>query len=265
MLQINNLTCGYDARFSLTDINLKIKEREFIGIIGPNGSGKTTLFRAITKIIRPEKGDILFDEINLTDMNFKNLAQKMAVVSQNVDVDLMMSVEEFVLLGRIPHRQKIQFFESKNDEKIANEAMILTDTFKFKDRPMGSLSGGERQLVYIARALAQKPKLLLLDEPTNQLDIAHQVKIMDLIKKLNKERNITVVIVLHDLNLASEYCDRLVLINNGRLHKMGLPDDVLTYQTIEEVYKTVVLVQKNPVSKKPYVFLVPERRGGETK
>lgn len=262
MLEINNLTCGYDTRFSLTDINFKIKEKEFIGIIGPNGSGKTTLFRAITKIIYPKSGKIYFDGIDLSEINFMELARKLAVVSQNSDIDLMLSVEEFVLLGRIPHRGKIQFFESNDDEKIADEAMVLTDTFGFRERQMGSLSGGERQLVYIARALAQKPKMLLLDEPTNQLDIAHQVKIMDLIKKLNKERNITVVIVLHDLNLASEYCDRLVLINNGKVFKIGTPGEVLTYQTIEEVYKTVVLVKENPLSKKPYVFLVSEGKGG---
>lgn len=258
MLEIKNLTCGYDARFSLKDINLTIKNKEFVGIIGPNGSGKTTFFRAITKIIRPEKGGIYFGGTNLNDISFKDLAKNMAVVSQNFDIDLMMGVEEFVLLGRIPHRENIQFFESINDEKISYEAMVLTDTLKFKDRAMGNLSGGERQLVYIARALAQKPKLLLLDEPTNQLDIAHQVKIMDLIKKLNKERNITVVIVLHDLNLASEYCDRLILIDNGKVHKIGSPGEVLTYMTIEEVYKTVVLVKENPLSKKPYVFLVSE-------
>ncbi|MDD5772696.1 MAG: ABC transporter ATP-binding protein [bacterium] len=262
MLEINNLTCGYDARFSLTDINIKIKENEFLGIIGPNGSGKTTLFRAITKIIHPRNGGIFLDGIDLDEIDFKGLARKLAVVSQNFDIDMMMSVEEFVLLGRIPYRQRIQLFESKDDGKIVNEAMVLTDTLEFRKRLMGSLSGGERQLVYIARALAQKPKLLLLDEPTNQLDIAHQVKIMDLIKRLNKERNITVVIVLHDLNLASEYCDRLVLINNGRVHKIGSPCEVLTYQTIEEVYKTVVLVKENPLSKKPYVFLVSEGKGG---
>jgi len=258
MLEIKNLTCGYDAKFILQDINLKIEEQEFVGIIGPNGSGKTTLLRAITKIIRPRNGSIIFEGEDLESLNFRELAKRIACVTQNWETDLKMTVEEFVLLGRIPHLKKWQFLETNVDEEIAKESMSLTDTFKFKDRPLESLSAGERQLVVTARALTQEPKLLLLDEPTSHLDIAHQVQILDLIKRLNKKNGLTVMIVLHDLNLASEYCERLVLLNNGLIHKIGKPEEVLTYSIIEEVYNTIVVVEKNPVSFRPYILLVPE-------
>lgn len=257
MLEIKNLTCGYDSKIILQDINLKIGAGELVGIIGPNGSGKTTLLRAITKVIRPQKGEILFEKENIEKLNFKELAKKIAVVSQN-SVANFVAVEEFVLLGRIPHRRRLQFLETNVDEKIAQEAMALTGTLQLKERLIGDLSGGERQLVVVARALAQEPRLLLLDEPTSHLDIAHQVKILDLIKRLNRGNGLTVVIVLHDLNLASQYCDRLILFNNGFIYKDGPPQNVLTYEIIEEVYKTVVLVKENPISSKPCVFLVSE-------
>lgn len=261
MLEVRNLTCGYGSNFSLSNIDFRVEEEELIGIIGPNGSGKTTLLRAISKAIKARNGAIFLGKENIKDLSLNHLAKKIAVVSQALDPDLKMSVEEFVLLGRIPHRMKWQFLETKEDENAALQAMVLTDTLKFKDRSMETLSGGERQLVLIARALAQEPKLLLLDEPTSHLDITHQVNILNLIKKLNKEKKLTVIIVLHDLNLAGEYCDRLVLINRGKLRKIGAAQEVLTYQLIEEVYKTIVVVKENPISKKPYVILVSQGKG----
>ncbi|MEW6089127.1 MAG: ABC transporter ATP-binding protein [bacterium] len=265
MLEIRNLTCGYENKIILQDVDFEMDESEFFGVIGPNGSGKTTFFRAITKIVNPVRGSILLDGFDINKMSCMELAKNISVVSQNANMDLMMTVEEFVFLGRIPHRKKFQFFETRHDEKIACDVMEITDTLKFRNRTLGSLSGGERHLACIARSLCQEPRLLLLDEPTNQLDIAHQVRIMDLIKRMNRERGITVIIVLHDLNLASEYCGRLMLFNNGKIHKIGMPEEVLTYQTIEEVYKTMVLVEKNPVSKKPYVFLVSENNNVNNK
>lgn len=260
MLEIRNLSCGYDSKFILQDISFKLENKEFLGVIGPNGSGKTTLLRAITKIIKPQKGEVFFENQNLERLSYQELAKKIAVVSQYLEMGLKMTVEEFVLLGRTPHRKNWQFLETKLDEEIANKAMVFTDTLGFKNRSIESLSAGERQLVVISRALAQEPKLLLLDEPTSHLDITHQVRILDLIKRLNKKNGLTVIIVLHDLNLASEYCDRLILLNNGCIHKIGTPQEVLNYQIIEEVYKTIVVVEKNPISSKPYIFLVPEEK-----
>lgn len=257
MLEIKNLTCGYDSKVILKDINLKVEDKELIGIIGPNGSGKTTLLRAISKVLKPKTGTIFFEEKDIQQMEFKELAKMIAVVSQWLEMGII-NIEEFVLLGRTPHYERFQFLESKKDREIAKKCMALTDTLRFKDRLVGEVSGGERQLTLIARALAQEPKLLLLDEPTAHLDITHQVGILDLMKKLNKEFGLTVIMVLHDLNLASEYCHRLVLLNEGRIHKIGLPEEVLDYKVIEEVYKTVVVVEKNPISSKPYILVVSE-------
>lgn len=257
LLEIKGLTCGYDSRFFIQEINFTLEEKEFVGIIGPNGSGKTTFLRAITRFLKSQKGTVSFNGRDVRQIGFKEFARKIAVVSQNPPVNDI-TVEEFVLLGRTPHFEKMQFLETRHDFEIARKVMSLTQTLKFKDRLMRELSGGERQLVFIARALAQEPQLLLLDEPTTHLDIGHQVAVLDLLKKLNRECGLTVIIVLHDLNLASEYCKRLVLMREGRIYKAGHPDEVLCYQIIEEVYKTVVVVEKNPISLRPYVLLVPE-------
>jgi len=262
MLEINNLTCGYDLKFALQDIDFKVESKEFVGIIGPNGSGKTTLLRAITRILKPKKGVVLLDGRNICQMKFEELARQIAVVPQSF-AGLDLSVEDFVFLGRIPHLKRFQFIESKMDVDIVERCMGLTDTLKLKDKLMSEISGGERQLALIARALAQEPRLLLLDEPTSHLDITHQVGILDLISRLNKELDLTVIIVLHDLNLASEYCKRLVLINEGRVHKIGTPKEVLNYKIIEEVYKTIVVVEKNPISFKPYILVVSEEERQE--
>lgn len=255
MFKVRNLTCGYDGKFLLREVGFEVGDGELIGIIGPNGSGKTTLLRAITRVLKPKKGEILLRGKNIWDMGFGELARKIAVVSQSSDADFM-SVGEFVLLGRIPHYKRFQFLETKEDEEIARKYMDMTDTLRFANQPVGEISGGERQLAVIARALTQEPEILLLDEPTAHLDITHQVAILDLIRKLNRESGLTVIMVLHDLNLAGEYCSRLILMNEGRIHKIGKPAEVLTYQIIEEVYKTVVVVEENPISHKPYVLLV---------
>lgn len=257
MLEINNLTCGYGSKIVLKDIDFNVKEQELIGIIGPNGSGKTTFIKAMTRILKPKKGLVLLNGKNIWQMKFKELAKQIAVVPQSFD-GADMSVQDFVLLGRIPHFKRFQFLESKNDLRIAEKCMSLTDTLRLKNQLMSEISGGEKQLALIARALTQEPKLLLLDEPTSHLDITHQISILDLIKRLNKELMLTVITVLHDLNLASEYCKRLVLVNEGRIYKTGTPEEVLNYKSIEEVYKTIVVVEKNPISSKPYVLIVSE-------
>lgn len=257
MLRISDLTCGYGTKIVLNGINLEIGKGEFAGIIGPNGSGKTTLLKAITRLIKPYKGKIYLEDKELYSIDHKEIAQKIAVVSQNLPV-ISMTVKEYVLLGRTPHYKNLQFFETESDVEVAEHAMIMTDIIKLQDSYMSEISGGEVQLALIARALTQEPWMLLLDEPTAHLDITHQVNILDLIRKLNKEYGLTVIIVLHDLNLASEYCDRLILMDRGRIKKTGTPEEVLNYSDIEEVYKTLVVVEKNPISQKPFVLIVPE-------
>ncbi len=256
LLKIEGLSAGYGETIVLHDIGCTVSWGELIGIIGPNGSGKTTLLRAITRILRPHKGRILIDSKNVWKIPLRELSQMVAVSSQLVD-PFLTTVEEYVLLGRLPHYKQYQFFETRNDEAIVEQYMKLTDTHRLRGSLISELSGGERQLASIARALAQEPILLLLDEPTSHLDITHQAQIMELIRRLNRDLGLTVLMVLHDLNLASEYCNKLMLINNGAIHSFGTPEEVLTYQTIEEVYKTVVIVEKSPLTGKPYVFLAP--------
>lgn len=257
MLRICGLGCGYQDKQILRDIDLELAAKEIVGIIGPNGSGKTTLLRAVSRLLKPKEGAIYLDGIDIWQMKYKELSRKIAVVSQGAPEESL-TVEEFVLLGRIPHFDGLQFLETSRDFEVAQRCMVLTDVLKLKDRSIGQISGGERQLALIARALAQEPTLLLLDEPTTYLDIAHQVGILDLIKRLNRKMGLTVLMVLHDLNLASEYCDRIALLSEGRVHTQGVPQEVLSYKVIEQVYKTVVVVEKNPVSSKPYVLLVSE-------
>ena len=262
MLSIKNLTCGYDSKFFLHNINFNVQKKEILGIIGPNGSGKTTLLRSLTRILKPKEGSIFLEDKDISYIGLKEFAKIVAIVSQ-ASFTALMSVEEFVLMGRIPYYNKFQILETKTDFEIARKCMAQTGTLNLKDQLLTEISGGERQLVLIARALAQEPKLLLLDEPTTHLDITHQVEVLDLIKRLNKDFGLTVIMVLHDLNLASEYCHRLVLLNKGKVHKTGTPEEVINYKTIEEIYKTIVVTKRNPISSKPHIFIVPKEDAGE--
>lgn len=264
MLKIKNLLAGYDSGFMIRNINLNVEKGEVVTILGPNGSGKTTLLRCITRLLKFNEGNILFKGIDINKYKFKEMAQNIAIVTQNPEYGWM-TLQEYILLGRIPYFNKFQFLESKKDINIAEKYMKLTGIIKFKHKYMHEISGGERQLALITRALVQEPELLLLDEPVSHLDITHQLEILDLIRHLNKERELTVMCVLHDLNLASEYSDKLILMNQGKIHSMDTPENVLTYQTIEKVYKTIVITKINPITKKPYVFLVSQNQLKKTK
>jgi iron complex transport system ATP-binding protein len=256
MLEIKGISCGYGKRIVLFDVGFEVQKKEFVGVIGPNGSGKTTLMRAINGFLPLTKGAILFERTRINRIVRRELATKMAVVTQSPEGVPPLSVEEFILLGRIPHWGRLQLLETKQDVEIAERAMALTKIDHLRGRRMEELSGGERQLVFVARALAQEPRLLFLDEPTAHLDIGHQVQIMDLLRQLNRERSLTIVVVLHDLTLASLYCDRLILLHKGRLHSIGSPSDVLTEGVIAEVYRTGVTVMETPVGGRPIILPV---------
>ncbi len=261
MLKVENLTCGYDKNTVLSKIDFQVDKGQFLGIIGPNGSGKTTLLRALSRIIQPSGGRVMLYGKDIRTMDPKLLAKSVSVVSQSASA-AGFTVEEFVSLGRMPYYGRLQFFDTIKDSEAVSRAMEFTGVLKLKDRLLERMSGGERQLVFIARALAQEPELILLDEPTAHLDIAHQVNILDLIRRLNRDFGLTVAMVLHDLNLAGEYCDRLLLINRGSIHREGDPAEILNYRDIETVYKTRVVVLNNPVSSRPYVVLVPAEYAG---
>ncbi|OGP53175.1 MAG: hypothetical protein A2Y65_06650 [Deltaproteobacteria bacterium RBG_13_52_11] len=254
MLEGKGLSCGYGKRVVLRGVSFGIKRGEFVGVIGPNGSGKTTLLRAINGFLPLTKGTISLEGRGTDTMARRELAQKVAVVTQSLEAALPFSVEEFVLLGRVPHWGTLQFLETTKDVEIAERAMELTEIDHLRGRRMEELSGGERQLVFVARALAQEPHLLLLDEPTAHLDIGHQAQIMDLLRQLNREQSLTIVVVLHDLTLAGLYCERLILLHQGLLRKIGLPHSVLTKGVIEEVYQTTVRVMETPGGGMPIIL-----------
>lgn len=257
ILELKDFSCGYGEKNIIHNINFNVNKGDIFSILGPNGSGKTTLIRAISRLIKPSSGNVLFYNKDIYVIPYSDLAKKMAVVSQHSESGWM-KVREYILMGRIPYFRNYQFFETAKDREIAEKYMEMTGAVKFCEKSMWEISGGERQLAVITRALTQEPELLLLDEPTAHLDITHQVGILDLVKKLNNNLGITVVIILHDLNLASVYSDRILLLSEGRIYSGGTPEEVLTYKAIEDVYKTVVVVEKNPISGKPYVLLVTE-------
>jgi ABC-type cobalamin/Fe3+-siderophores transport system ATPase subunit len=256
MLEINGLSCGYGRRAVLRDVSFAIKKGEFVGVIGPNGSGKTTLLRAITGFLPPFRGHISLEGRETQHTARRELAQKVAVVTQSPEAAPPFSVEEFVLLGRVPHWGRFQLLETAKDVEKAERAMAWTGVAYARDCAMGELSSGEQQLVFLARALAQEPRLLLLDEPTAHLDIGHQGQIMDLLRQLNRGQTLTIAVVLHDLALASLYCQRLILLHQGRLRKIGTPKRVLTKEMIEEVYQTTVRIMQTPGKGRPIILPV---------
>lgn len=257
VLDVNNLSFRYQRKEILNDICFSVEPGEFVAIIGPNGCGKTTLIKTILKSEIPETGTIHIQGHELKTLTNKSLARHLACVMQTID-PAAMTVRDYVRLGRLPFFEKYQFFESRKDIDIADKYMQLTGVSGIADERINEISGGERQLAAIARALTQEPSLLVLDEPTSHLDITHQVRVLDLINTLKKDLSLTVLMVLHDLNLAAEYSDRLVLLDkrDGRIFKAGVPEAVLTETAIQAVYKTPVRVRPNPVSGKPWVFLV---------
>lgn len=256
-LKIENISCGYGNKFRVSDITFEVPVGQFAAVIGPNGAGKTTLFRGISGMLPADSGKVYLGGSDLAGLSCKERARKIAIVNQTVEAGYM-SIEDYVLMGRLPYRMPFRFFENSEDYAIAEESMRLTGVWEKKDKPMNRLSGGEQQLAAIARALTQRTGILLLDEPTAHLDISHQMKVLNLIQRLNKENHLTVLLIIHDLNLASEYSDHLIMLHQGRLYASGKPEDVLSYENIEKVYNTVVVCQTNPISGKPFIFPVSE-------
>ena len=254
MLKIENITAGYDANDVLKDVNMTAKEGDFVGLIGPNGSGKTTLLRVISGVLRPTSGQVLLQGKNTAKIPRAKLAKTMACLSQGLSLDLSFTVHQIISMGRSPHLSKFAR-ETKKDFQIVAHAMELADVAHLADRLITEISGGERQRALIAMCLAQEPKILLLDEPTNHLDIAHQLSTLDLIRKLNLQTEMTVIAVFHDLNLAAEYCDKILVLSNGKVEDFGPPQNVLTTEMILKVYNAKVTTEKNPVSGKPHIIL----------
>ncbi len=253
-LEIKDLSFSFGESRILSGISLEVEDGEFVGLMGPNGSGKTTLLRCLTRYLPSEARAILVDMKPIHTMSERDIARTFAVVPQTSSVDFPFTAHDVVMMGRIPHIDSRLAGESKKDDEAVRRAFDRTGCWHLRDRRFSELSGGERQRVIIARALAQEPKVLLLDEPTVYLDISGQFEMMDLIRRLNREDGMTIVAVLHDINMAARYSDRVALLNSGRLEAFGPPDEVFTADTIQSVYCVDVAVRKDPFTHAVYVM-----------
>ncbi|MBS4195887.1 ATP-binding cassette domain-containing protein [Bacillus sp. FJAT-49870] len=258
MLQVSGLYGGYPGFSVLKDVSFSVETGELFGILGPNGSGKTTLLKMISGLLTPNQGEIFINGQDLRNYSTKELAKITAVLPQVASEVFAYTVRETVSLGRYAHQRGWLGRTDAHDEKIINEAMALTGVEIFQDKLLHELSGGERQRVFLAQALAQQPKILLLDEPTNHLDLSFQKDLLDLLKKWTREHDLTVVSIFHDLNLASLYCDRLLLLNEGQISAIGNTGDVLQRERIREVYETNIDIQPHPKVPKPQMILRPD-------
>ena len=247
--------------FRLADLTFGVAAGELLGVIGPNSAGKTTLIRLLSRVLEPSAGEILLEGRPLARLDRAEVARCVAVVPQGVPPQFPFTVEELVLMGRFPHAPA-RYFETGADRAAARAAMAATGVLELATLPLDTLSGGERQRAVIARALAQEPRLLVLDEPTAHLDLRYQAETAALLRRLNRERHVSILLVSHDLNLAAEVCDRLLLLAGGRPVRLGAPEEVLEAEVLEAVYGCEVHVDKSAASRRPVVQVVWPDAGG---
>jgi iron complex transport system ATP-binding protein len=257
-IEINGVTHSYEDRPVLEDISVFIRKGTFFIIIGPNGSGKTTLMKLIAGIHKPSMGQVIVLGKPIDHFTRRSLAKTVAMVAQMSAMEFPFTVEEVVLMGRSPHKGLLGL-DNRSDTKIARQSMAFTEVEHLAGRKLDQLSGGEQQRVFIARAICQEPEIILLDEPTAALDLAHQVKVMDLMERLQLEKGVTIVMVSHDVNLADIYANSLLLLKEGKIIRFGSPEQVLTYETLEKAYGCTLIVDKSPLGQFPRITLVPQR------
>jgi iron complex transport system ATP-binding protein len=254
-LEACQVTFSFDTTPVLHQVDLCLEAGKTTGVIGPNGAGKSTLVRLLSRLLTPARGRIRLNGHNLAHWRLSDLARVLAVVPQAPELPQAFTAWEMVLMGRTPYLGWMGR-ESERDRAIVRQTMDETNTWHLADRLMCQLSGGEQQRVVIARALAQEPQVLLLDEPTAHLDINHQVETLSLITRLVKERELAALAIFHDLNLAAQYCDELVLLHRGQIVTQGPPHQVLTPPLLQRVYQTQVTVMAHPCNGLPVVFPV---------
>lgn len=255
MLHVQSLQIGYADRTVVRDFSLDVKEGEVVSIIGPNGSGKSTILKAITKVIPCQAGKVCIADRELAALSSKQLAQMMCMLCQSNSSPSDMTVEELVSYGRLPHKKWYERL-GEEDREIVEWALHHTGMHAYRERLVISLSGGEAQRAWLAMALAQRPKVLLLDEPTTYLDIGHQLEVLELVRKLNKELNLTVVMVLHDLNHASVYSDKVCVLKDGQTCVYGRPQDVFTMDLIRSVYGVETDIQRQGQDEAPRIHIL---------
>lgn len=255
MLRVESVSIRYEKNTIVNNFSFSAEEGEIVSIIGPNGSGKSTLLKAVAKFIPYYSGKVLIEGNDLKSMKPKQVAQIMCMLSQKNAAPNDMTVNDLVSYGRHPHKKWFEKIHNK-DMEIVDWALKRTYLTDFKERTVSSLSGGEAQRAWIAMALAQQPKILLLDEPTTYLDISHQHEVLELIRELNQEMNMTVVMVLHDLNQAARYSDNIVVVQAGERAMCGAPSCVMTPDMIRDVYRMNAEVEYVPTETAPRVHLL---------
>lgn len=262
-IEAKNIDFFYNATQILHDVSMSLRQGEFLGIIGPNGAGKSTLLRLLCGILQPKKGTVGLFGASISAQSHKSIAQIVAFVPQETHFALNFTVEDIVSMGRYPYKRAFQR-EDEQDRSAVENALGAANVAALRARPINSLSSGERQLVVIARALAQSPKVMLLDEPTSHLDLHHQHAIMDLLERLNKQ-GISIAVVHHDLNLASLYCENLILMHKGKIHTKGKPAEILNKSILREVYSTEVTILRHPEKDVPQIFMQTKGNHEDTK
>lgn len=253
MLSVRNVSFAYNKEPVLNGISLEVAEGEIVGLVGPNGAGKSTLLRLISGVLCPESGTVTLNGADLVSMDTKCRARQVAVVPQEPTLPTGFTVVDFVLMGRHSHLGLLGW-EGERDLEVAAYVMELTRVRHLAHRRLDTLSGGERRRVVIATALAQEAPVLLLDEPTSNLDLTHQMGVMGLVGDLRRRRGRTVLAAIHDLTLAAQYCDRLVMLVEGRNHAEGPPDEVLVPRTLSAVYGIGVSILPHPATGTPVVL-----------
>lgn len=258
ILRAEKVDFAYHNGLVLEDVSFALGKSGLTALIGPNGSGKTTLLKVSSGVLSPLRGRVLLDGREVQQFSRREIAQRISVVPQNLEVPYAFTVRQMVLLGRTPYVRPWRGL-APHDLRVAEEAMERVGVRELGLRPFPELSGGEKQMVILAMALAQEPQVLLLDEPTVHLDIHHQLAVLELVKSLNREEGLTILAVIHDLNLAALYFDRLLLLNHGHLVADGTPAEVLQKDRIAQVFGTQVEVQKHPATDAPQIVLLPRR------
>ncbi len=264
MISVENLTLAYGAWVVLRDLNFSVAAGEFVGLLGPNGCGKSTLLAALTGLLPPKGGQVWYNGTPLSQWHPQALARQVAIVPQFNWIGFPFTCFEVVLMGRYPYRRRFQG-ETPEDLEAARRAMAAIGISDLAPRLITQVSGGERQLVILARALAQATPILYLDEATAPLDVRRKLEVFDLLCDLNRSRGLTVLAVMHDLNLATQYCQRLIFLKDGGIFRDGEVASVCVPEVLEAVYDTPVLVQPNPLTGRPLVHFLPRRvREAET-
>lgn len=261
MLDVQQVSGGYSSEAVLEDISFSVEKGELFGILGPNGSGKTTLLKMLSGILPFQEGEIVINGKSLQEYKAKQLAKIIAVLSQHSSQSFSYTVKETVSLGRYAHQKGLFQTWSTADEEVVQKVMNQIGVSRFQNKNIHELSGGEKQRVFLAQALAQEPEILLLDEPTNHLDLSYQKELLDFLKQWTSENGLTVISIFHDLNLAGLYCDRLLLLENGRINIDQIPNEVLREERIRDVYHTDIQKHPHPKVAAPQMVLLPKMNG----